>query len=96
VLSAEGLAREFGCDLKPDVFILLILAHGEEDGKILTDSQDYFFTTFQVWEALKSNVLLKDAVKINFFGVGSGPKFFSTNVCTIIRHKISAMSRKRR
>jgi hypothetical protein len=69
VLSTEGLAWEFGTDRKPDVFILFILAHGDKDGEIQTDIKGYSFTTFEIWEALKSNDLLKEAVKIFFFGV---------------------------
>jgi hypothetical protein len=69
VLGRDGIHEIFGSDQKPDVFILLVLAHGNKDGKICTDDEKYFFTTFQVWNLLKANELLKEAVKINFFGV---------------------------
>jgi hypothetical protein len=68
VLSKEGLRDIFASDVTPDVFILFILAHGDEDGRILTDNF-YTFTTFEVWDALKNNKSLNDCVKINFFGV---------------------------
>jgi hypothetical protein len=69
LLDQRSLDEIFKSSTIPDVFILLIVAHGEEDGTIFTDNAEYTFTTFQVWDALKSNNALKGAVKIIFFGV---------------------------
>jgi hypothetical protein len=54
----------------PDVFILIIMSYGGQDGLINSDNSGCpDFTTFDVWNALKSNQTLKDCIKINFFGV---------------------------
>jgi hypothetical protein len=51
------------------------LSHGDADGKIMTDqktqgTESYeTFTTASVFEALKYNALLKDALKLVFLGV---------------------------
>jgi len=58
--------------MTPTLFILFILSHGGIDGRILTDSKPneiQYFTTFQVWDALKENKLLGQSLKVNFFGV---------------------------
>jgi len=60
------------------MFIVFILSHGDENGKILTDKKIQTegregyesFTTESVFEALKENACLKDALKLVFFGVG--------------------------
>jgi hypothetical protein len=52
--------------------MLFIFSHGDENGVIYTDQNvgsDDFFTIYNVWDALASNFLLKDCLKINFFGV---------------------------
>jgi hypothetical protein len=69
VLSREGLQAIFQSKEEPDVFFLIVLAHGDNDGKIKTDCEDYYFTTFQIWDALKNNATLRHCTKINFFGV---------------------------
>ena len=53
----------------PTVFMLFILSHGGENGKIYTEQGDYF-TIYDVWDVLAGNHLLQDCLKINVFGVG--------------------------
>jgi len=59
--------------VEPTLFLLFILSHGGENGRIITDTKTSppydFFTTFQVWEALEKNKMLQNCLKINFFGV---------------------------
>jgi len=61
--------------VKPTLFILFILSHGDADGKIMTDhklegTEDYeTFTTASVFEALNRNKRLNDALKLVFLGV---------------------------
>jgi hypothetical protein len=75
LLCTEGLEDIFQTKERPDVFILIVLAHGEEDGKIKTDDDQYFFTTFRVWDSLNNNENLQTCVKISFFGVNIQSKF---------------------
>jgi hypothetical protein len=58
-------------DVAPTLFILFILSHGTADGKIQTDHRGNYesFTTKAVFEALKKNEFLKDALKLVFLGV---------------------------
>jgi len=52
--------------------MLFIFSHGDENGVICTnqkDGKDDFFTIYDVWDALANNLLLKDCLKINIFGV---------------------------
>jgi len=73
---SRGLLSRFfplNSEPAPTLFLLFILSHGGENGKIFTDSKPKepldFFTTFEVWDALKGNKLLENCLKINFFGV---------------------------
>ena len=56
----------------PTLFVLFILSHGNAHGKIETDhkgNDHKFFTTKSVFQALKKNAFLKDALKLVFIGV---------------------------
>jgi hypothetical protein len=60
----------------PDVFILIILSHGNQDGVIESDNPGCpDFTTFQVWDALRKNQMLEECIKITFFGVSTLKKY---------------------
>jgi hypothetical protein len=68
ILDPRRLDEIFQSTTVPDVFILVILSHGNKDGLIESDNPDCpDFSTFAVWNALKK--LPKECLKINFFGV---------------------------
>jgi hypothetical protein len=74
LLEKKRLDDLFQSTTDPDVFILVILSHGNTDGLIKSDNNNCpDFSTFAVWDALKK--LPKECVKITFFGV----KQFSNN-----------------
>lgn len=52
----------------PTVLMLFIFSHGGENGEISTEQGDSF-STYDVWDALSCNQLLRDCLKINVFGV---------------------------
>jgi hypothetical protein len=62
--------NQFFAGSAPDVLLLFILSHGTSDGKIETDSGE-FFTTKEVIESLKSLKNYKNCLKLVFFGVSS-------------------------
>jgi hypothetical protein len=81
ILSEDGIVSRFeGTFLKyflkycsktrpPSVFMLFILSHGGENGKIFTEQEGDSFTMYDVWDALAGNELLQNCLKINVLGV---------------------------
>jgi len=67
----------------PDIFVVVILSHGDKNGLILTDQlakpeknlseveteHFYSFTTEQAFDSLKKNDLIKNSLKLVFLGV---------------------------
>jgi len=52
------------------MLLLFILSHGSNDGIILTDYENEFFTTTEVLTNLKSLQSFQNCLKLVFFGVG--------------------------
>lgn len=75
------------------MFLLIILSHGGENGIIGSDQgEDY--TTYEVWDALSANDVLKNSLKCNVFGVRNYIKLWFIRLLMLISKLIKFMCSK--